>query len=94
MGLIHNLLMSVIHLLFVGMDILMTIILLRVIYDRWQPKCLKLVNHAVKPVIVSITGYLEVWTVKITGKRYPDKTLLMLLIVCLILVRFALCGLM
>ncbi len=94
MGLIHNLLMSVIHLIFVGTDILMTMILLKVTYDRWQPECLKLMSRAVKPVISFITGYLEVWTAKMTGKTYPEKTQLVLLVICLSVIRFIIATLL
>jgi hypothetical protein len=93
MGLIHNLLISIVHLIFVGMDILVTMILIRVVYERWRPKCLRLINNAVEPVMKSITGHLGTWVSRTTGRTYTDKTMLMLFIVCLSFVRLVICGL-
>jgi len=94
MGLIQNLLLSVVHLAFVVMDVLVVMVLVKVVYDRWQPECLKLMSRAVKPVISFITGHLEVWTAKITGKTYPEKTQLVLLVIYLSVIRFIIATLL
>lgn len=93
MGLIHNLLMSVVHRIFVGMDILVTMILIKVVYDRCRPECLRLISNAVEPVTKLITGHLETLVTRITGRTYTDKTLLILFIVCLSFVRLIICSL-
>lgn len=93
MGLIHNLLMCAIHFLFVAMDVLVAMILIKVVYDRWGPECLRLSSNAVEPVIDYITGYLGTWIPRSTGRTYTDKTLLMLFIVCLSIVRLIICAL-
>ena len=93
MGLFNNLLISVIHLAFVVMDILMLMILIKVIYRRWRFEWLRLLNSAVEPVTHCVTDYLGIWIREITGKTYSEKTLLILLVVCLIFVRLVICGL-
>ena len=93
MGLIHNIIISVVHLLFVGMDILMTMVLIKVIYERWIHEWLRLINNAVEPVMKLITGHLETCVTRITGGTYTDKTLILIFIICLSLVRLLICGL-
>ncbi len=92
MGLIHNLLMCAIHLLFVGMDILMTMILIRVIYNQWRPSWLKQAANIVEPVMKLITGHLEIFVTRITNRTYTDKTLILIFIVCLSALRFVIGG--
>ena len=87
MGLIHNILISIIHLIFVGMDILVMMILLKVIYDRWHFVWLQPFANIVEPAIRSITGSLYAGLSKTTGKSYTDKTLLILFILFLSFVR-------
>lgn len=94
MGLIQNLLIGIAHLLFVGMDILMTMILIKVIYQRWRPECLKQINNAVELVVKSTTGHLGSLVTRITGKTYTDKTLTVIFILCLTLVRFVIISLL
>ena len=92
MGLINNLLMCAIHLLFVVMDILMTMVLIKVIYQRWQPEWLRQINNAVEPVMISITGHLGAWVTRITDRTYTDKTLILIFILCLLAVRFVIAS--
>jgi len=94
MGLFQNLLISIVHLLFVAMDMLMTIILIKVIYQRWRPEYLRQINNAVEPVLNSATGYFEMWVVRITGRTYADKTLTVILILFMSLVRFVIISLL
>ena len=92
MGLIHHILMCVIHLLFVGMDILVTMIVIRVVYDRWRPECLRHINNAVEPVMTIITGHLGTWVTRITGRTYTDKMLTVIFLLCLSFVRLIICA--
>lgn len=93
MGLIHNLLLSIIHLVFVGMDILLVMILIKIIYDRWQFAWLRPFANIVEPAIKSITGFLYSRFSKTTGKSCTDKTLLALLLLGLSFVRLVICSL-
>ena len=92
MGLIHNILIGIVHLIFVGMDILVMMILLKVIYDRWHFVWLKPFANIVEPAIKSITSPLYAWLSKTTGKSYTEKTLLILFILFLSLVRLIIGG--
>lgn len=88
MGLICNLLMSVIHLLFVCMDILMTMILIKVIYNRWRPEWLRQINNTVEPLMVPVMAFVYRAAKRITGKSLPEKHLVLVIIVSLCVTRF------
>ena len=92
MGLIHNLLVGIIHLVFVAMDILVIMVLVKVVYDRWQLGFLKHITNAIEPLMKFIVAHLDTWATRITGKTYSEKTLWLLIILCLLLVRL-MCGL-
>ena len=92
MGLIHNFAIGVIHLLFVAMDILVMIILVKVTYERWHPEWLRSINNAVEPVMKTITGLLETCVARVTGRTYTDKTLIVIFILCLSVVRLIICA--
>ena len=83
MGLIHNLVISVVHLLFVTMDILATMVLIKVVYQRWRPSWFKQTTNIVEPVMKLITGHLGTYFTRFTNRTYTDKTLTLILIVCL-----------
>jgi len=93
MGLIHNLLISVIHLLFVAMDILMAMILIKVIYERWQPEWLRQIHNTIKPLIVPIMAFVYRTVKRITGKSLPEKHLVLVIIVSMCVARFVIAGL-
>lgn len=88
MGLIHNLLMCAIHLLFVAMDILVTMILIKVVYERWRPEWLRRINETVEPLIVPIMAFVYRTVKRITGKPLPEKHLVLVIIVTLCVARF------
>lgn len=92
MGLIHNLSISIIHLVFAAMDILLLTVLLKVIHDRWQLAWLAQVNAAITPLINHITATMQNLAMRITDKIYPEKTLLLILICGLLLVRLVIVG--
>jgi hypothetical protein len=93
MNFIHNLLINLINLIFLAMDILMVMILIKVIYRRWHPEFLRSINLAIEPVIYFFTDYIEAGLSKMTGKRYSERILLMLLIVGLTVIRLVICAL-
>ena len=94
MGLIYSLLIGFIHLFFVAIDIFFVMIIAKTVYDRWRPSWLKEAAHAIEPVLATAIDYAGSALSKITGKRYSDKTLLVLIIVCLSLARFAITSLL
>jgi chromate transport protein ChrA len=88
MGLIHNLLMCAIHLLFVAMDILVTMILIKVVYERWRPEWLRQINETVEPLIVPIMAFVYRTVKRITGKSLSEKHLILVVIASLCVARF------
>ena len=94
MGLIYNVLVSLIHLLFVCMDILMTMIVIKVIYNRWRPKWLKQINDTVEPLIVPVMAFVYRTVKRITGKSLSEKYLILVIIASLCVTRFVIDGLM
>ena len=92
MGLINNLLMCAVHLLFVVMDILMTMVLIKVVYQRWRPEWLRQINNAVAPVVDFTTGHLGTLVTRITDRTHTDKTLTLIFILCLLAVRFVIAS--
>lgn len=93
MGLICNLLMNAIHLLFVCMDILMTMILIKVIYNRWRPEWLKQINNTVEPLMVPTMAFVYRAVKRITRKSLSEKYLILVLIASLCVTRFVIDGL-
>ncbi len=92
MGLISNLLVGIIHLVFVAMDVFLLMIIIKLVYQRWEPIWLKQIIKVVEPLMDFILNYFREIMVKIAGKRYSEKTLWLLIIFCLSLVRL-MCGL-
>ncbi len=93
MGLIHNLLMCAIHLVFVGMDILMTMILIKVIYERWRPEWLRKINNTVEPLMVPVMVFVYRAVKRITRKSLSEKYLILVIIAGLCVTRFVIDGL-
>ncbi len=94
MGLICNIFIGVTHLLFVAMDIIFVMIAVKVIYDRWRPDCLKQVLDAVEPIVDYMSKYVGSMSLKVTGKVYSQRTLLLLIIICLSVARLIIAGLL
>lgn len=94
MGLLVNAFIGIAHLVLVAADIVVMMILLDAIYRRWQPAILRPAVIAIRPVLECVLRYFEICTVKISGKTYPQKTLMILLIVCMTLLRLVICGLL
>lgn len=94
MGLLQNILISVIHLAFVAMDILIIMIVLRQIYERWQPACLKLIVTTFEPALESIIDHVRDWVADVTGKTFSDRTLLAMIVASSIILRLVICNLM
>ena len=87
MGLIDSLLTGLIHLVFVVFDIVFLLMLLKMINDRWHFSWLNQVVKAIEPTTILVLDSFQALIVKLTGKSYPEKTRLVLLIVCLWIIR-------
>jgi chromate transport protein ChrA len=87
MELIENLSIIVVNLTFVAADMLFLMILLKIAHDRWQIPCIEPILTAVRPLMGAIMNWFASVVLKATGKSYPEKTLLVLLIISLLVVR-------
>ena len=94
MGLICNVISGLIHLLFTAADALVIMILVKVIYDRWHFVWLEPFANLVAPPVNSITRPLGAWLSKMTGRAYPEKTRLLLLVLILWLTQIVIVGLL
>ena len=94
MGLLTNLFISIINLVSIAMDILLLMILAKIVYQRWRPSWLKQVVDTVEPLMSSVLCHFQRLTSRITGKTYPEKTQLVLLVICLSVIRFIIATLL
>jgi len=93
MFVIPYLVKSVAQLIFMAMDFLVIMILVKTIYDRWHFAWLEPFANLAKPAVKSITTPLGTWLEKKTGKSYSERARLILLICCLWLLQLVICGL-
>ena len=87
MGLITNLLLAVIHLAFAVMDIITIIILVDAIYNRYRYQWLEQVAKAAKPILDAIVNWFDSLLYRFTATHYGRRTLLIMLIIVMILIR-------
>ena len=87
MGLINSLLICLIHLAFVVFDIVFLLMLLKVVNDRWRPSWLSQTMKTIEPIIILVLDSFQRLIGKMTGKSCPEKTRIVLLIVCLWIIR-------
>jgi len=88
MGLIENLLIVVVNLAFVAADMLLLMMLLKIVHDRRRVSCLEPILTAVRPLMSVVLNWFASVVMKVTGKAYPEKTLLALLVICMLVLRF------
>ncbi len=80
MSVFSYLLLSFIQLAFMVMDCLVVMILVKVLYDHWHFVWLKPFAELAGPPVRAITDSVGTWLQNKTGKSYPPKTLLTLLV--------------
>ena len=87
MGLIENILLSIVHLTLCFMDMLFIVILIKIVYDRWHIHWLEPIAKAVGPIINSILRWLRSLIFRIIGKSYQDNVLLIIVVLSLTVIR-------
>ena len=87
MDLIPYLIRNIANMAFILMDSVVFILLIKTVYDRWHFNWLGPLANALEPaaktIITSFSGQLS----KLTSKTYTDKTLVILLVLCLWVLR-------
>jgi len=94
MGLIYSILIGLVHLFFVVTDIFFVMVIAKTVYNKWRPSWLKQAVDAIEPIIAIALNYTGDVSSKITGRRYSDKTLMVLILICLSLLRFVIASLL
>ena len=94
MGLIYNILIGVVHLLFVVMDIFFVMITAKIIYARWRILWIEPILTAFKPAMSIVLNWFAAMVLRVTGKSYSEKTLFILLLICLCVIRILLTSAM
>jgi hypothetical protein len=94
MGLICNILIGVVHLIFVVMDIFFVVIAAKIIYARWRIPWIEPILTAFKPAMSIVLNWFAAMVLKVTGKSYSEKTLFILLLICLCVIRILLTTVM
>ena len=93
MGLIQNILLSLVHLLFVVFDLHLLMILVKVVYNRWQLVWLEKVSDAIEPVMDLLINFFQKMTISITGKTYSKSKSTVLVFIILSVLRFVIANL-
>ena len=88
MGLISNILISVVHLALCVADVLFVIIVLQIVHNRWQIHWMEPILTAVRPLMSALLNWFHPLILRVTGKSYSERTLLVLLVICLSVIRF------
>jgi uncharacterized protein YggT (Ycf19 family) len=94
MGLLTNLFISIINLIFVAMDILLLMILAKIIYQKWRPSWLEQIFNAIEPLVSYVLDYFQKLISRITGKTYSKRISLNVLFFCLWITRLVVAGLL
>ncbi len=92
MGLIYNLVMSVIHLTFVAIDILMLMILLNFIYARWKHPVFKQITELLEPFLMKALNVFRCLISRFCSRHFNDTALLILLLISLWILRILIIG--
>jgi len=94
MGLTHNLLAGIFHLVLVATDLIFLAIMLKVIYDRWHFTWLDNIANTIAPFIMSLTTTTQTLTLKLTTHHYSEKALLVILLTILLFIRLIIASLL
>lgn len=93
MGLLVNLIMSVVHVFLVGIDMLFFLLIAKMLSYRWHPRWLTTVSSAGEPVVSLFTGYIEKGLCHLGKKRLSERMLLFTGMLSLSVVRLLLAAL-
>ena len=92
MGLMTNILLAVIHLAFAVMDIITIIILVDAIYSRHEYQWLEPMAKSAKPILDAIVNWFDSLLYGFTATHYGRRTLLIMLITAMIIIKFVIAG--
>ena len=88
MGLIDNIIISLVHIILIATDMLFIVMVLKIVYDRWEISWIKPILTAAKPVTEPVLDWFYSLTLRITGRSFQENTLLPIMMICLMVLRF------
>ena len=88
MGLLENILLSIVHLALCITDVLFILIVLKIVHDHWQVRWMEPILTAVRPLMSAALNWFHPLIFRVTGRAFPERTLLVLLAICLTIFRF------
>lgn len=74
MGLLANLLLSLVHLFLVATDLLFFLLLVRMLTHKWQPRWLMAFDSMGKPAAEWLTGHIERGVCHLSKRALPEKS--------------------
>lgn len=93
MGLLTNLIISLIHLALIGADIMFFFLLVRILWSRYRFTWLQALDAVGRPIVEWFTGCIEEGIGRISKRTFSQSSLLFIGMLVLTFVRFALAGL-
>jgi len=90
MGILNHILASLVHLLLVALDVFFLMLAVTLIYERWQPARPGAIYHTIEPLMRSLLDYCQKKVRDVTGKAYSNKTVTILMILALSILRWIL----
>ncbi len=87
MGLFHNLSMSVLHLVFIVMDVLVLALLLKLICTRWELPVVKQLSEILEPFLRAVLSVFRRLISRCCSRHFSEMALLKLLLVSLWIMR-------
>lgn len=92
MNLFESLLTVILNLMFFAMDILISMILVRQIYQRWHPEYLRSFAEAFEPMIEKVLSHFSRLVCRVTKKTFSRRTTLVLLVMSMVFFRLFVLG--
>ena len=93
MGILTNLILSVLNLVFIAIDILIFFLIARIACYRWNPPWLRAIDYAGDRLIGWFTEYVRKAVGLVTNKIYSPRMILIIGMIALIFARFLLVAL-
>ncbi|AQT68774.1 hypothetical protein STSP2_01946 [Anaerohalosphaera lusitana] len=94
MSLIPALLIIMAHLFFVACDVILLMIILQAVYDRWQFPRLEQTIKAISPLIDYILGLLDRFLSHMINETYSRRTLLAVTAISICLLRIVISNIL
>ena len=93
MGIMQNLLLNVVYLLMAAFDILTSFLVVKIIYQKWNPKWLRRFESVGMSWFTRFTKTIDTLVSQTTKHRLTEKGLMAIGLLALLLIKFMILGL-